>query len=273
MGTALELVGTQAFAETVDGATGTKVFRAPIGDWPPLGLPDYGDSWSAGYPGLCCISREAVEEAFDWIITCRYNTRPQGSDSATEAWDFGCEVLDTTKGMVWETAESVCDIPVSTIYPVQTYVITLRDTLPNRTSVQGAVGKLNSLTFRGYAAETMLFEGAEVRASYNAVGDMLASETQYRFLIRGRSHNEVWREARQLLIKGVPQFYQAQDVDKPYYTPETTGYPKEGDPVYVGGTPGTSGWDKPKDPVTSKYRYDTCDFATVLGLPKLTGDG
>jgi hypothetical protein len=269
----LELVGTRSFEQTVDGVVGTMVFRAPNTDsWPVSGVPVVGDPWSAGYPSLKCVGVGAVEEAFDWIITCRFNTKPQGEDMATESWDFGCEVLDTTKGMVWETAGSVCDVPVSTIYPVQGYVITLRDVLPNREAIQAATGKLNSQIFRGYAAETMLFEGAEVRVSYG-VAEILTAEVQYRFVVRSRSHNEVWREARQLLIKGVPQYYQKQDPAKDYYTDEGTGDPKEGDPVYVAGTPGTSGWDKPKDPLTSKYRYETCDFAAELGITELDGDG
>lgn len=272
---AYELQAQRQLTQTIDGWQGRQAWYCTIAEWDANTFtgPQLGDSWTgSGYDWLRCYSRSPREIGpLDMEVECLFSTRPQGEENVRESWGFAVEVLDTTRSMIWEIAGSVCDVPVSTIHPCTEYTLAYRHAYTNA-NIQSAIGKVNDRIFRGFAPETMLFEGGEVNISYDKDGGGLDGEICYRWLIRERSHNEVWREARQLMIKGIPQYYQAQDSEKPYYTAEGPEDPVEGDPVYVSGTAGTPGWDKPKNPDTGLYRYESCDFATVLGLPRRDGD-
>ena len=272
---ATELQAQRELTQTIDGWHGRQIWYCPISEWEAntFSGPQLGDSWTgSGYDWLRCYSRSPKETGpLDMEVECLYSTRPQGEEAVTESWEFGVQVLDTTRSMVWETAGSVCDVPISTIHPCTIYCLGYRHVYTNA-NIQSCIGKVNDRIFRGFPAGMMLFEGGRVTIGYDQTGAGLDGEISYHWIIGDRDHNEVWREARQLLIKGVPQYYQTQDSEKPYYTTGGSGQPADGDPVYVSGAAGSPGWDKPKNPDTGEYRYAGCDFATVLGIPRKIGD-
>jgi len=260
---------------TVNGLEATRTFYSPWADRYDISLPKLGDLYDdETFAYLWCTSIEPEEdEDGNAVIVCRYGNESQlGEEFYEFNCDFSCEVLDTTKGMTWDDAGTSVDVPVSTIYPIMEEVVTVRAATADRTSIRSAVGKVNSEEFHGAAVGCLLLEGASLRISRDQDGNVLSAQSTFKFLYRERPHNEVYREARIKTTKDGLRLCWHNDpnaTDDDYYTTDTS---KIGDPVYVSGTAGTSGWDKPyyMDGTTKKYRYDECDFASVLGIPDVT---
>lgn len=267
----IELKNETRVETKVREVVGTKKFRCNWDETEDPALPVYGSAFDSANPQLVCVDiAYDQDEAYSAIVTCHYSNQGiYGADFYTENLDFSCEVLDTTRSCTWETAGTPVDIPISTIYPIVEYSVGIKVETAPIPAIISAVGKLNSKIFHGCAAETLLFEGANVAASYDKNGNASSFNVTYKFLYRQRSHNMAWREAKQKYVNNMPQYYQSESASSPNYTTDST---KDSQPVYVSGTAGTGAWDKPIDESTGKYRYETCDFAAVLGLPKQAGD-
>lgn len=257
------------FYTDADGCDGV----SPTSEYP---IPVLYDSFNSYYPLLICMSYSVSrdDETTGWEICCNYSSEALTSDSFySETMSYSAEALDTTKYMRWKTAGTMVDIPISTIYPMLEYVINYKrdystgyTPAQDRAAIFSCVGKLNNASFRGFNAETLLFEGAEVNEEKNQLGVVIRAAVTYKFLYRERSHNEVYREARQALdADGKPMYYSA--ATGALYPPDATHM--DGDPVLVGDpVASVSAWDRPfyLDGATTKYRYNTADFATVLGI-------
>lgn len=257
------------------GMAGTRVYSCAWSEITDVALPAQGAAWDSYYPYLRCDSIDAERDGpFNAVFTATYSTQGEyGEDFYESSMEFGCEVLDTTRGCEWDVVGGPCDIPVSTIYPTCDYVITIRKGLSPTQTIMNTIGLLNDRKFHGCPAETLLFMGGGVSESYDRNGVLMHAQTSYKFLRRMRSHNEVWREARQKVVDGIPQWYHYAETDdgEPNWTGDQA---LESTPVYVSGIAGKPGWDKPfyMDGVTKKYRYETGDFATLLGLPIMEDD-
>jgi|GEM_PF-5680367 len=229
-------------------------------------LPTIGCSYSTTYPDLICVDINVDDEnVHGALVTCEFsNLGFYGEDFWSVSHDYSCEVLDTTKGMIWEDTGTSVEIPVSTIMPIDEITISGKVSTAPSSAIKSAEGKLNNATFLGYPAEQVMFEGAHTDCDIDENGNITNYIVEYKFLARQRSHNEALREAKIKLVDGMPQYYQCTDPDKPNYTTDAT---QDSQPVYVSGLAGQSKWTKPKDPTTNKYRYETCDLQTALGLP------
>lgn len=258
--------------ESTKGNSAVREFVANWADRWDNSLPKLGDV----YPDnsfLYCTAREPSQNKDGLaVILYTYENEGQLSEEFYEYnADFSAEVLDTTKGMTWENAGTKVDIPISTIHPIVTEVITVRALTSPREALRTAVGKVNDRKFHGAEAGHLLLEGASVRISRDQNGTIISAQSTFRFLWRDQEHNEVWREARQKKRDGIWLEYQNT---KPEDTETYSLTEPPGDPVYYDGIQGTSDWDKPyrMDGTTKFYRYKECDFGTVLGLPIETGD-
>lgn len=253
------------------GVTGTKECRIDWADRFDASLPKVGDSFDLANPYLRCtdIDYEHVD-ADGGILTFTYSTEGQLGDSFYErSISFGAEVDNATTGWTWETAGTPVSEGVNTYRSVGSLVISMRRATSPLAAIQSANNKVNDRTFQGFAAGTLLFNDADMRENWDQDGNLISVNTSFKFAWRERSWNYSWRPPRQKILDGVPQTYQTGEPDKPNYTANAS---LDSTPVYVSGTAGTGDWDKPKK--GSAYVYGTsCDFATVLGIPKIPGDG
>jgi len=262
------------------GLTGTRIYLCDWADVDPApiaGLPHYGDPWSPELPFLRVVSIDAEDNGSGYAeYIVQYSTERQLGEAFFEAsLDYGLEQIDCTKGYVWETAGTPVTMDIPPYVSVLVYTIRMRQPAPPYQDVVMAQDKINSKIFHGFARETMRFEGASTEESYDSNGNIISVQSSYRFIIRTRSHNEAWREPLQARdADGNPIYWHNIDPNKPFYTTDPT---KIATPVWVNQVPGnegaiagTGGWDKMKN--GTSYRYELCDFAAVLGLPKKTGD-
>lgn len=234
-------------------------------------LPVPGDPWPLDeeLPYLRCKNAEWQPLGTDGVVQCTYyytTDRMLGDEFAEVSSDWSGEVVDQTKGYVWETAGTPVQEDIPSIIPLIEYTMRVRVTAPPYEAISAAINCVNDRVFRGFAAGCLRFEGANTSESYDIRGQLISCNTTYKFTGRRRSWQEVWRPP--LIARdgdGRERYYQGQDETKPDYSPT-----QDGQPVYVSGAAGQGGWDRPK--LGSACRYPVCDFATMLGLPKLLGD-
>lgn len=254
---------------SIKGLSGTKKYRTTWDNKFDSSLPQPGDPYDNEFVFLRLSGYNYDRgDANECIITCRYDSENQRDTTFIErTLDFSAESMDTTQGCIWETLGAPVDIPVPVTYPLCELVITIQMETTPIDAIFSAVGKVNSATWQSCPAETLLFEGASVREQYNQAGELIGAQCSFKFLKRSYSHNLVKRAARQKLVDGIPQYYHyaAADDGKANWTNDPI---LDSSPVYVAGAAGLPGWDKPywMDGTTKKYMYDSCDFATVLGI-------
>lgn len=263
------------------GLTGTKVFLCDWDDVDPapiVGLPHYDDPWSVSLPYLRVVDIDADDNGSGLCeYTVQYSTERQLGETFYETTlDYGLEQIDCTKGYTWETAGTPVTIDIPTLVPVIIYTIRLRQPGPPVNDVVAAQNKINDRVFHGFTAEHMRFDGAGTEESFDSSGNIISVQTIYKFTIRDRSHNEVWRDPLQARdIDGNLIYWQNIDEDQPFYSVDNT---LVGTPVWVNqvtghetAVAGTGDWDRPM--LDDDYRYELCDFASVLDLPTKPGDG
>lgn len=267
-----ERPGRMTFNRDGKGTTASLVVLCQLADVYPVydpSLPQYGEPLP-GMPYLRCVQISAQEGmAGEVEVTAQYSTERQLADEFYEtSIDFGLETGDCTSGWTWETAGTPVETQIPTIIPVEGYSITMRVTSAPEEAILAAINCVNDRIFHGHAAGTMRFDGANTSESYDSDGSLISVRTTYSWTVKTRSHNEDWRPPLQARdIDGNLIYYHNIDAGEPYYTEDSTLIAT---PVWVSGTPGTGGWDKMT--YDGGYRYAECDFATVLGIPKKTGD-
>lgn len=252
------------------GVTGTKECYVPWSDRFNVALPKVGDSFDVANPYLRCTDIDYEHQDADiGQITYTYSTGGQLGESFYErSISFGAEVDDCTIGWTWETAGTPVDQQINSFRTVGSLIISMRCETSPLDAIRSATNKINDRVFQGFAAGTLLFEDADMRENWDQDGNLISVNTSYRFKWRDRSWNYFWRSPKQKIVEGVPQTYQTDDSSKPNYTSTAI---LDSTPVYVSGTPGSGAWDKPVS--GGDYPYVDCDFASVLGIPTIPGDG
>lgn len=257
------------------GITAKRRYLVPQNDIWSGDLPHIGEAWpgppySGGHDLSKLICKAADWEAYDCDLaraTYYYTTGGALSEEAFQLrTDFDVETTDITRGFRWEHAGTPVTVNVPTLAPVERITLRMRREPPVTGAIRSAIGKVNSKTFLGYEHGCIRFDGACTERSYDRDGRVATVETIFTFTGRAPTHNTVWREPLQARdSSGNPVFYQNADASHPYYTTDPT---LVGTPVYVPGEAGIGGWDKPYTTVEGvrRYRYETCDFATVLGI-------
>lgn len=272
------LVASKKLHQDTKGMTGSISYLIPEASIFDPSLPVPGAVWPGpqDLPFLRCIEANWTEaQSGYWSIEYNYSTERQlGDEFAEVSSDWSAELVDNTRGFTWKTAGNKVDISIPTPVPLTDYTMKMRLTSPPYDAIAAAIQHVNDRVFRGFAAGCLRFDGASTSESYTIDGEMLSCQTTYKFTARAIDWNYAWRPP--VIARdgtGKERYYQGADASAPDYSTAN-----DGQPVYVAGTPGTGGWDRPKngvDPVTGLdiYRYASCDFASVLGLPKLVGDG
>jgi hypothetical protein len=216
-------------------------------------------------------------QAGECEYTAQYSTERQlGEEFYETSLDFGIEVIDCTKGYIWETTGTPVTIDIPSEESVSIYTIKMRAAITDYAAIWNNVGSINSKVFHGFGVGLLRFNGATTDESYDANGNLLSVYSVYKFTKRERDHNYFWREPLQARdIDTNPLFWQNLDASQPFYTINPA---KAATPVWINEVPGQEAnlagigdWDKPKN--GSDYRYKSCDFAAVLGLPTKAGDG
>lgn len=254
------------------GMTGTLSVIVPRNAIFDPGLPVPGSPWPLDeyLPFLRCVSASWEPLGADGVVKCTYQystERELGEEFAEISSSWDVELIDQTKGYTWETAQTPVEIDIPTPVPLTEYSMRMRVIAPPYEAISQAIQCVNDRIFRGFAIGCLRFDGASTEESYDIAGNLVSCQTTYKFSGRKRSWQEVWRPP--LIARdgeGNERYYQGQDPDKPDY--DTS---KDGQPVYVSGAAGSGAWDKPKS--GNDYRYPECNFAAVLGLPRLLGDG
>lgn len=253
------------------GMTGMRSYLVPEADIFNTELPVPGYPWPGPpsvLPQLLCVEANwREEEAGYWRAEYKYSTeRTLGDEFAEVSTDWSLETVDHTRGYEWESAGYPVDIDIPTLSPVMDYTMRLRINPPPYDAVRDAINKVNEKKFRGFEAGCLRFDGCYTNESYDIDGQVIGCQTVYKFAGRDVDWNYCWRPPLQARDSyGNPAYYQGQDNSKDFYDTAL-----DGQPAYVTAY-ATPAWDKPV--FGGNYRYDTCDFADVLGLPKIVGDG
>jgi hypothetical protein len=257
------------------GMTGTVIYIVDYTAIFDATLPEPGSTWYInGYslPYLKCKNAEWDSLGGDLVqCTYHYSTDRQLSATFFEAsLSYESETVDMTRGYTWETAGNPVTINIPTEVPVAIYTVKIKNESTPRNAVASAQKCLNSKIFHGFPIENLRFDGCNTDASYTLSGGELNVVSTYKFTAKTQSHNYCWRQP-QISVddQGNQQYW--QNTDSTNTATYTTTSALVGSPVYVSGVPGTGGWDKPI--LSGNYRYPTCDFAAVLGLPTIAGDG
>jgi hypothetical protein len=182
--------------------------------------------------------------------------------------DWSGELVDNTSGYTWFTAGTPVQISIPTSVPLAEYTMRMRLESPPYEAIAAATDCVNDRVFRGFAVGCLRFDGASTSESYDISGNIISVATTYKFTGRKVSWQYCWRPP--LIARdgnGKERYYQGYDAAGQDYDAA-----KDGQPVYVADAViGAGAWDQPV--IAGHGRYAVCDFATVLGLPKMIGDG
>ena len=254
------------------GMTGTRSYLVPAADIFDTSLPVRGYPWPGPpyvLPNLLCVEADWEEEESGlWRAIYHYSTERQlGDEFAEVSMDWGLETVDVTRGYEWEDVETPVQEDIPTQVPIVDYTMRMRRDPPPYDAVRDAINKVNDRKFRGFEEHCLRFDGVSTTESYDLSGEVVSCQSVFKFSGRFVDWNLCWRPPLQARdANGNPAYYQGEDAAAPFYNTAL-----DGQPVYVSGAAGTAGWDAPV--LSSSYRYGEADFATVLGLPKLVGDG
>lgn len=260
------------------GMTGTLSVVVPRASIFDPGLPVPGQPWPLDeqLPFLRCVSAEWQPLGADGVVQCTYHystERQLGDDFSEVSSDWSVELVDQTRGWTWESLGAKVDIDIPTPIPLIEYTMRAKVFAPPYEAISTAIESVNDRVFRGFAAGCLRFDGASTSESYDIDGELVSCQTTYKFTGRKINWQYVWRPPLTARDgNGRERYYQGQDSEKPDYSVAL-----DGQPVYASGAAGTGGWDRPKNGTDEAgqpiYRYATCNFAKVLGLPTLPGDG
>jgi hypothetical protein len=179
-------------------------------------------------------------------ITARYSTFQRIEDTVPEmSMEFGGEMLETGLGRHWQNAPTVCDQSLAVFYPLLIINYSFVMSAIPLVFILSCVGKVNWQPWQGFAAETLLFEGASTDSRWDFERSIYFYRMSYRFQFRPTGHNVVWRAPRQ----GRNPMGDLADTGEPYHNP-----------LFIDGPAGIGGWDRPVPAL-----YECTDFSGLFG--------
>lgn len=254
-----ELYGSREIVFTRTGAQATRRFYCewseaftlapkpgdPFPGWPALTV-DTVRVTPAGQPGTSGNPGSEYTHANVEVDYSLEYTRPDIGEGPRITYDFSSEVLATTSGRTWEdTGDTIDqeDLQAGVNYPLMSMTMDLAVPSINIATISGLVGKINSSSWQGFAAETLLFEGATTTAQWNYETASWYFRVTYKFLWRPRSHNLIWRPPKRVW-----------DPDKGDWARNADGTYQ-----YASGDAGKGKWVK-----TDPLLYETADFSPLI---------
>ena len=178
----------------------------------------------------------------------RYHYPAADAGGYRQQWDISGEMLEVGKDRQWKLAGTPVDVSQSILMPrIEYQYEEFYDTPDILDNIESLFGKINSVTWRGKPAETMLYLGAQV-SEVSGLDGGTVYQVRHRIIRRERSWNQQWRTRQP---KRYPQ-----------------GHPREGElmfdangnQVYMEGVAGVAGWDE-----TVPALYEKADFAEFIG--------
>lgn len=128
------------------------------------------------------------------LIEAEYATLTGPDDAPTSTWEGTCEVLEVGDGRLWLSDSSACDQPINMYLGLQiaTYEYSIASSaIP--AAVNTHLNHVNSVAFADHDAGTVLYECYSTRNEWDADLGAYRCRLSLRFIVRDRSHNEVWR--------------------------------------------------------------------------------
>lgn len=287
-GQATEMLESRFLRFSNEGMSGSRKYR--VQGWQyieelgyaQLGLPVLDEMWSIYLPYLtvCDISCQEygpdyAEVSVEYSSDGRYSTDFLRTELSTELNDMGF-------GIGWTWQQTGYPVEQNESYPIPSgrYIVRMKVSDFDKAKIMSGMNCVNSSTWHGFPAETLLFTGASTSASYSTTGTVTGVETMYTFEFKRFSHNLRYRQPVFVKDKRGQVYYYHSDQN-------ATGvwaqyYVLPNDPrLYTPVLAHTGGWDKPVittvDPVTGTsgtvYLHTPINFTTALDIPDIVFGG
>lgn len=176
----------------------------------------------------------AVKPMLMCELTVYYSTRTPYHPIRTTS--INVELLETTGFRHWRFAGTTSTSRMAIPYALIDHTYETVTWFDPRGIIFNLANTVNSMPWDGFARGCVLYMGADVRDEFTNLGEH-AWRAKHRFMIRLFDWNMQWREGRQ----------------KRDYFGNLLYNTTTGEPIMVGGTAGTSGWDY-LDPVLYEYK-------------------
>lgn len=259
-----EQFGSRVLTLTRTGASATRIFYGTRADaiwncprpgeefpeWPGLTV-DTVTITPAGVPGSSDTSlvTDYTNSRVEVTYSLEYRN-PALGDPPSITWDMSTEVLNTGAGRHYVDPDTMLpgdqidveDLSTATVYPMMSIAWDFAVPIIPLAKIIAALGKVNTSAWQGCAAETLLFEGANASAQYNYESRSWFFRVSYKFVLRMRSHNLIWRPGKRVWDKDNAKWTKNDD----------------GTYVYVAGTEGEGDWV-----YTDPLLYETTDFEAL----------
>lgn len=197
LGARIEDIDSGKLTFSRNGARGYRKFTTRFEDRFRL-CPRIDEPFSRDFPALLCSEIEvqpygpaAKNDAKYARIFAQYDSIPP-PDKPVENIDFSVQAMTTTRGRKWDDGKK-CDQGVTIYYPMSEYSLEIKMRVLPVWEIFAAVGKVNSVDWRGAPRGQMLFEGANARTEWDQ-NSRLWFSVYFKFLYRPIEHNLIWRE-------------------------------------------------------------------------------
>ena len=160
-----------------------------------LGVPVLNQPWSASYPYLVVTNLSLQEYGKDYAeITVEYSSEGTYSlDFIRTELSADLTSVNIGPGWVWQSDYAPLEENKSMTIPSGKYTVRCKVGNFNIASVLNTVNKVNSDTWHGFPAGTLLFLGANTSESFSTDGQLSSVESVYSFEYRSLPHNIEYR--------------------------------------------------------------------------------
>ncbi len=195
--------------------------EAELTGFGPIGAGGGGVYRSAGSiaPYSLGVPEPAYERCRLQVTYARPARDPDAEETviASERIEFAAEVDTLPAGTFeWDSGTNTGDPvnkSVTVLRPMREYTyIRHRAATLDESAIAGRVGKVNSGSFRGNPAQTVLFMGSSARRTVTAAGER-PYEIAYRFKYRAGGWNKLWSAADDDYESITPAPYETADFD------------------------------------------------------------